>query len=154
MQFLDNRSRFFLPNCWIYRERFFHNPWKFHRNVFSEITAFTIFSVFQNFAEKWTVNCNVQRSTLLNSLSQSMFEISTRTFKFHTSSKSFLWSSVCPCQLSPAAIARLFSSLYTIVLWIGMKCFVVFMHNSPDVTAKRVTAWRVWRPFFLLINSL
>ena len=73
-------------------EGFSNSPWRFHQNNFvaSKITAFTIlFSVFQNYAEKWTVTCNVQCSSLLNSRPYILKHVVIVHASFRTSSTCF-----------------------------------------------------------------
>jgi len=70
---------------------------------------------------------------------------------FDTSSTSFC-EVQCggPCWLSSVAASPILTARlpsFISVLWLGIKCLVVFKHNSPDVIIKTVNVWRVWWSF-------
>ena len=137
VQFLENWWRFFTKISeftaegvfnWTMLETSLKYLYCFKNYSFYNIVYFTII------LKKWTVTCNVQCSTSLN-----IFAQITCKCPSHLSHKLdvFLWSSVFLCWLSPAVAgliltARL-SSVHQCVLWLGMKCLLVFKHNSPDI---------------------
>jgi len=165
-QFLCNQRSFYITISGFIEERFINSPWKFlwKRVISSKTTAGElVYSLFWNFAEEKIVACYVpdpltssfiKNWNICLSLSKSMFKVSTANFQ--TSSNSF-------CENPMALLIETWGSwshnyylqdmlqLFD-VLWLRMKCLVVFKHtcSSPDLSIKRIKVWWVWWPFIFV----
>jgi len=83
-----------------------------------------------------------------NSLFQDVFKVSAPSL--HTSSMTFLQSSVWPCWWSSVADHPILFARHSSAhqwFWLGLKCLVSFKHSSPNMVIKRIKVWWVWRPF-------
>ena len=144
---------FFLPKFQDLQWKDFSRVFENFTEIFSLLQQLQLFHNFLFLISKLRRNgqshvmFNVQRrqTTYLKARSKCTTQVSQKL-------EVFLWSLIWPCWLSPAAAGPILTARLSSVhryLWLGMKCLVVFKHNSPDVIMRRVNVWRLWWPFTL-----
>jgi len=139
MQFLDNQQRFFYQIFRIYGK----DSSLVRENTFtaSRTTASIPFCI-SKLCQKWTVTCNVQCSTSLNSIHLK----ACSKFPPHA----FTQAQCLSMKLSMALLMIPLTARCTLIHQcprLRMKCLVVFKRNSRDVTINRINDRPVWWPF-------